>query len=58
MHWTLDDVRNLRLDEYEVLIAWLQKQADRAKYGDSIDMDEVNEAERAATAKKALHGRD
>jgi hypothetical protein len=58
MHgWTLDHVRDLDEDEYRVLVAWLVKQTDQAKHGDSIDVDEIHAAEQAKQLKRAMDGR-
>lgn len=59
MHgWTLEDVRDLDVDEYDELVQWLVDQSDRAKHGEeSIDMDAISDAERAAAVKRAVHGR-
>lgn len=59
MHgWTLEDVRDLEQDEYDELVKWLTEQSDRAKHGEeSIDVDELQEAERASALRKAARGR-
>ncbi len=46
MHWTLDDVRNMDAEDYDELVAWAQKRAERAENPDSMDMDDVIEAKR------------
>jgi hypothetical protein len=54
MNWTLENVRDLDLDEYDALIGWLQDQDDQANNRDgSIDADKLIEATRAKRAKQA-----
>lgn len=50
--WKLEDVWNMDSDDYDELVTWLTDQADRAKYGDSVDLDALTEAERAKTMKE------
>lgn len=52
MHWSLDQVRELHEDEFEVLVEWAKERAERSKGdGDSVDMDKMlDEKKRAEEA--------
>lgn len=39
MHWTLETVRGLSVDDYDEIVAWLNDEAARASGEPSIDMD-------------------
>jgi hypothetical protein len=44
MHWSLEQVRDLDVEEYRELLTWAQ---DKGKDPDSVDMDEVVAAKNA-----------
>lgn len=44
MHWSLEQVRELDIDDYAELLEWAQ---DKSKDPDSMDMDEVIAAKKA-----------
>lgn len=46
MHWSLDQVRNMTVDDFNEVIAWLKDLADRDADGESMDVDALIEAKR------------
>lgn len=54
MHWSLDQLRDLDINDFDELVAWLKDRSERSKSDDegAIDMDEL------IAAKKAKEDRD
>lgn len=50
MHWSLDELRDLTVDEWSELIEWLKTKKTEAEEG--IDADDIVAAKMAAEAKR------